>query len=79
MQSFIELQSINDWCSIVQYPHLISLAIDFVGIYYLEHFLNQTNTYIPRLTELEVEFKKLEMLTENFTRDVTRNNCANVK
>ena len=69
----------KDWCSVLQYPHLTSLSIDIVDIHYVEHFLNDTKTHLPRLTELKIKYNQLETVTKNFTRDQTRKNCANVK
>ncbi|CAF2987958.1 unnamed protein product [Rotaria sp. Silwood2] len=69
----------KDWCSIVEYPHLISLDIDYVSTYYVEHFLNETKTHLPRLTQLKVSYQNLKMVTTNFTRDETRRSCAKVK
>jgi hypothetical protein len=69
----------NDWCSIVEYPHLISLEITFVNTHYVEHFLNEIKTYRPNLTELKTLHPELTTVTENFTRDATRRNCVNVK
>ncbi|CAF1426971.1 unnamed protein product, partial [Rotaria sp. Silwood1] len=68
-----------DWCSIVEYPHLISLNIDSANSYYAEHFLNETKTHLPRLTELKIRYEDLEMVTKNFTRNETQRNCAKVK
>lgn len=69
----------DNWCSIIEYPHLISLNICLVDVDYVENFLNHTKTHLPRLMELKVKYDQLETVTENFTRAVTRNNCANVK
>ena len=69
----------DNWCSIVEYPNLISLDISAVDIEYVENFLNHTKTHLPHLMELKVKYAHLETVTENFTRAVTRNNCANVK
>jgi hypothetical protein len=69
----------EDWCSIVEYPHLISLDIEHVAIHYIEDFLNDTKTHLPRLAELKITYSQLEMVTDNFTRDETRRNCARVK
>jgi hypothetical protein len=46
---------------------------------YIEHFLNETKTHLPRLTELKISYEDLKMVTENFTRDETRRNCAKAK
>jgi hypothetical protein len=56
-----------DWCSIVEYPHLIFLDINEVNSYYVEHFLNETKTYLPRLTELKIHYENLKIVTKNFT------------
>ncbi|CAF1473202.1 unnamed protein product [Rotaria sordida] len=68
-----------DWCSIIEYPHLISLDVYSANSYYAEHFLNETKTHLPRLTELKIRYEDLEMVTKNFTRNETRCNCAKVK
>ncbi len=69
----------NESYSIVTYPHLISLDMDCVNIHYVDQFLNQSKAYLPCLTELKIPYNELKSVTENFTRDVTRRNCANVK
>jgi hypothetical protein len=69
----------NNSYPIVEYPHLISLDIDFVNIHYVDQFLHETKTHLPRLIELKVQYDELKMVTENFTRDKTRSNCAKVK
>ena len=66
-------------CSIVEYPHLVSLSIRYGHIDYVEQFLNETKTHLPRLTELNIRYIDLEMVTNNFTRDETRHHCAQVK
>jgi uncharacterized protein (DUF433 family) len=69
----------KDWCSIVEYPHLISLDVKEANTYYAEHFLNERKTHLPHLTELKVTYNDLKIATENFTSDETRRNCARVK
>jgi hypothetical protein len=69
----------RDWCSTVEYPHLISLDMKEAGTHYVEHFLNETKTRLPRLSKLKVAYQELKMVTKNFTRDETRCNCARVK
>ncbi|CAF4547326.1 unnamed protein product [Rotaria socialis] len=78
--SFRESSSVNDHSySIVEYSHLILLDIDFVNIDYVDQFLNESKTRLPCLTELVVQFNALKNVTEDFTRDATRRNCAKVK
>ncbi|CAF4856409.1 unnamed protein product [Rotaria sp. Silwood1] len=69
----------KDWLSIIEYPHLISLDMERANSYYLENFLNETKTYSPHLTELKVTYYALEIVTNNFTRNETRRNCAEVR
>ncbi|CAF3034222.1 unnamed protein product [Rotaria sp. Silwood2] len=71
---------LDDYYSpIVEYPHLISLDLSFANSYYVDQFLNEKKTILPRLTKLNVPYNKLESVTENFTRNETRRNCAQVK
>jgi len=65
--------------SVVEYPHLTSLDIRAVDGDYVDQFLNMTKTYVPRITTLKVDYNQLARVTENFTRDATRLNCAKVK
>ncbi|CAF4001209.1 unnamed protein product [Rotaria sp. Silwood1] len=65
--------------SIIEYPNLTKLNIKFVDNYYIEQFLLDTKTHAPYLTEIEVFYDQLRTVTENFTRDATRHNCANIK
>ncbi len=65
--------------SVVKYSNLTSLSIVYAHIDYLQQFLLHTKTSLPKLTELEVQYEKLKTVTNNFTRDATRLNCAQVK
>ncbi|CAF1592072.1 unnamed protein product [Rotaria magnacalcarata] len=69
----------NQLHPIVEFPHLASLNVRRADVYYVEQFLNTEKTYLPRLTELEVDYDNLVTVTDNFTRDATRGNCAKVK
>ncbi|CAF2616316.1 unnamed protein product [Rotaria sp. Silwood2] len=69
----------KDWCSIIEYSHLIFLDVEGVNSYYLEHFLNETKAHLPSLTQLKVIYEVLKTVTENFTRDDMRRNCGRVK
>ncbi|CAF2140507.1 unnamed protein product [Rotaria magnacalcarata] len=65
--------------SIVEYPNLISLDLRSSHIHYIDQFLDQKRTHLPRLTKLAVNYNELIMITDNFTRESTRRNCAQVK
>jgi hypothetical protein len=41
----------KDWCSIVEYPYLVSLNMEKANTHYMKHFLNETKTHLLRLTE----------------------------
>ena len=64
--------------TIVIYPHLNYLSVMCSDVTYAEQFLLETRTHLPCLTQLRIELSKLKIVTENFTRDVTRRNCAGV-
>jgi hypothetical protein len=63
---------------IVEYPHLTLLDVTRAGVNYIEQFLNETKTHLPSLAQLNVFYEKLRIITENFTREATRRNCARV-
>jgi hypothetical protein len=69
----------NQSYAIAEYPHLTSLEMLCADSDHLEQFLNQRKTYAPCLTELLVHYHHLRIVTENFTKEETRRNCANVK
>jgi hypothetical protein len=69
----------KDWCSIVEYPHLSSLGIADVITYYVEHFLNETKTHLPRLIHLKIDYDDLKEVTKKFTRDQTQCNCTKIR
>ena len=68
----------KDWCSIVEYPYLISLNVKHAFPEYAEYFLNETKVHLPRLKELKITTNVLKYVTQNFTKDRTRRNCSKV-
>ncbi|CAF1137206.1 unnamed protein product [Rotaria sp. Silwood1] len=65
--------------SIVEYPNLISLDLRSSHTHYIDQFLDQKRTHLPRLTKLAVNYHELQMVTHNFTRNASLRNCAQVK
>ena len=65
--------------SVVEYPYLVSLSLEYAHIDYIEQFLNRTKTSLPQLKKLTVDYDPLLIVTEDFTRETTRLNCAKVK
>jgi trehalose/maltose hydrolase-like predicted phosphorylase len=70
---------VNQLNTVVEYLDLISLRLERVYIDYVEQFLNETKTHLPRLIKLTVDYDQLTIVTENFTRDAIRLNCVKVK
>jgi len=64
--------------SIVKYNYLITLNIENVHDDYLEEFLFNTKTYFHNNILVYINYKSLERVTYNFTRDSTRINCAKI-
>jgi hypothetical protein len=67
--------------SIIEYLHLIELTFAPVHIDYVKQFLFSLNTRLrlPSLNSLCIEYEKRLTVTENFTRNATRTNCAKLK
>ncbi|CAF1507625.1 unnamed protein product [Adineta steineri] len=68
----------NQQYPVIEYPYLDSLHLEDSYIDYVEQFINETKIRLPRLKILEVDYRKLNTITKQFTRDVTRLNCAKV-
>ena len=52
------------YSTIIEYPYLTSLNLGFVHHDYIDQFLNDKKTYLPRLTKLTVNYDKLTIVTE---------------
>ncbi|CAF5002797.1 unnamed protein product [Rotaria sp. Silwood1] len=73
-------KSINDNynLTIVKYNYLITLDIETVRDDCIEELLFNTKTCFHNNIVLYINYKSLERVTHNFTRDITRINCAKV-
>lgn len=65
--------------SVVEYPHLVQLDLSYAHPDYVEQFLCSSNTRLPCLNKLRVKYDYLSSVTNYFTRNSTRLNCAKVK
>ncbi|UJR29444.1 hypothetical protein I4U23_010656 [Adineta vaga] len=65
--------------SFVEFSNLTNLTISTTCIDYSEQFLVDTNTRLPRLIELHIQYECLEIVTEKFTRNATRLNCSKIQ
>ncbi|CAF3298072.1 unnamed protein product [Rotaria socialis] len=68
-------------CSIIEYPHLTKLVLTQSHCHenYLEQFLNSSKMYLSNNIYLIVDYDSLQRVTDNFTSDTTRMNCAKIK
>ena len=64
--------------SIIEYPHLISFDLFRTCTQIIDQFLNENKTHLPRLGHLTIQYEDLRNVTQDFTREATRYNCANV-
>jgi hypothetical protein len=65
--------------SIIEFSHLLELNYSYADINYVEQFLSDLNTRLPSLTKLCIQYEHLVKVTENFTSNTTRINCAKLK
>ncbi len=64
---------------IISFPQLIRITLTNAHIDYVELFLHHTKTNLPRFSSLEIDNEKLVTVTNNFTSDLTRVHCAQLK
>lgn len=65
--------------SIIEFSNLIELDCRCTHVDYVEQFLSDSNTHLPSLSKLVIQYEHLLTITENFTRNATRINCAKAK
>jgi hypothetical protein len=65
--------------STIEYSRLLTLDLTMSHIDYAKQFLLNTNTRLPRLRTLAIDYENLLTVTEYFTSDRARVNCANLK
>ncbi|CAF1220486.1 unnamed protein product [Adineta steineri] len=61
------------------YLHLFKLKLVDAHIDYVDQFLCYTNTYLPTLHILIIQYDKLVAITDNFTNDAKQINCSQIK
>ncbi|CAF1318472.1 unnamed protein product [Rotaria sp. Silwood1] len=77
--NFCAQENKQDSSTLIVFPHLIALKLGRSHINYAEQFLFEKNTRLPRLRKLTINYKTLEMVTDYFTNDAMRLNCANLQ
>ncbi|CAF4909294.1 unnamed protein product [Rotaria sp. Silwood1] len=68
----------NENLSVIEYSCLNELVIIDVHDDYIEEFLIDTKTYLPKNVFLSIKYESLKRVTHNFARDATRINCAKI-
>ncbi|CAF3902753.1 unnamed protein product [Rotaria sp. Silwood1] len=71
-----KLNNENQDLSIIKYPHLTRLSLLQAYDDDMEQFLLHTKVFMPNNVHLIVCYAVMKRVTENFTRDATRINCA---
>ena len=64
---------------IVQFNHLNNLQLTDGHIDYVEQFRIDTNTLLPRLSELTIDYERLFIVKGNISSRETRRNCINIE
>ncbi|CAF1106670.1 unnamed protein product [Rotaria magnacalcarata] len=64
---------------LITFFHLVKLDLQNVHIDYVEQFLLETNTCLPRLKKLDIEYEQLAIVTNNFTNGAARYNCSQLR
>ncbi|CAF0901915.1 unnamed protein product, partial [Rotaria sordida] len=72
-----ELDEHEQTFSIIKYSHLMTLDLISSHIDYSKQFLLKTS--LPRLSTLGIDYEHLVNITEDFTNNTARANCANLK
>ena len=65
--------------SIVEYSHLMTLKLSMSHVDYVKQFLLDTNTRLPCLNTLFIDYENLANVTEDFTSDAAHPNCEKLK
>ncbi|CAF3965460.1 unnamed protein product, partial [Rotaria sp. Silwood2] len=73
-----KLNNNNEHLSIIEYLHLNQLRFIDTHDDYVEQFLVNTNTCLPKNIRLFIHYDSLKRVTNNFTRVATRVNCCKI-
>ncbi len=65
--------------TLITFAQLNELYLMDVHIDYVEQFLFETNTRLPRLNYLTINYEPLAIVTNNFMNDAARSNCSQLR
>jgi hypothetical protein len=72
-----QTQTIND--KQISYLHLVRISLIHAHIDYANQFLRDTDTFLPNLHTVTIQYEKLVIVTNNFTSDATRIICNQLR
>ncbi|CAF3554835.1 unnamed protein product [Rotaria sp. Silwood2] len=78
LRNYQQQKNNNQQWSIIQYSRLNKLDLVYIHEDYVEQFLIDTKTCLLNNVFLCVSYDYLQKVTENFTRDAMRVNCAKI-
>jgi hypothetical protein len=61
------------------FPHLTTLSVKHADTDYAGQFLFNRKVCVPNLLHLHIQYESLAMITNNFTNDTIRLNCAQLR
>jgi hypothetical protein len=64
---------------VITFPYVRFLTVYCSHLCYVEQLLSDAFTSLPSLRELRLDYDTLTVLTNNFTNDLARVNCARVQ
>lgn len=74
-----KLQSSNELNIVIEFPQVHSIRMHSVHHDYIEQFLSETKIRLPRLHKISMNYQDLVAVTDNFTKESTKNTCAKLK
>ena len=78
-QNKSQLKNNSELFPMITFSRLLALDISLSHMDYIEQFLFNRYTYLPRLCELEIKYEQLITLTNYFTNDSTQLNGSQVQ
>jgi hypothetical protein len=71
-----ELRNHNRNLSIITYPHLTELHLNYSHDDYAEQFFLDTKVFLPNDVYLYISYESLRSVTHNFRREATQTSCG---
>ena len=72
-------KSPNEHFSIIEFPYLADLCLNYAHADYYEQFLSQNKSCLPNDIHVTMDYRLAKEITHNFRRNITRKNCAKMR